>query len=179
MRKLAAIIVLLALVALACSTTPVPPTADVSTIVAGTLAAYTVETALTQASPAATVTGPPQVTAKPEEVAPNPLPAANTGISLDSGQVNVPGARCDLLLTQSGLFHQVNGSKLSGNNVSYSPPTRSKCVAGVYAAGDLAIQTDLHMCFISNQSRTGFVLARQYLGSAPLTGIVFDYWVFR
>jgi hypothetical protein len=129
----------------------------------------------------------PPPTPTPAELAPDPLPAAYTGIilnngqcfNLDNGQVTAPDGQCDLLLMASGVFHQVNGAKLSGYDVSYDPPTRTKCVNVMYDPGDLAIQTDLHMCVISSQGRVGFIVVRQYLGGIPVTGIVLDYWLFR
>jgi hypothetical protein len=228
MRKLYFFIVLLMVVILACATTPATPAPEVNDIVVQTLAAYTVEAALTQGagllattpavdititapppavvtiitpgtltpaiditvtpSPSVTVTVVTPISVTPEEVAPSPLPVTNTGIilnngecfNLDNGQVlAAPEAQCDLWLVAPAMFRQVNGAQLSGNNVSYTPPTRSKCVNGKYEAGDLAIQTDLHMCFITNLGALGFVVVRQYRGAVPFTGIVFDYWIFR
>ena len=198
MRKLTPWIALLGMVALACGTmTVVTPTADVNGIVAQTMAAYTVEALLTQAAvPSETPSATPSLTpsptlvtptSTPEEVAPDPLPVAYTGVILnngecfnfDDGAVSVPDQRCDVWLQQSGLFRQMNGAQLSGYNVSYNPPTRSRCVSAKFDPTDLAIQTDLYMCFHSDEGQVGFIVAREYLGSAPYTGIVFDYWVFR
>ena len=192
MRKLYPLLTVLGIVALACGTsTNLTPTMDVNNIVAQTIAAYTVEAALTQsASPTQTPTlqPPPLATATPQEVAPNPLPVSNTGIILnigecfnfDSGQViAAPDAQCEVWLnTGNMVFQQMNGSQLSGY-VTMDPPTRSHCVAGRYEPGDLAVQTDLFMCFITNETQVGFIVVREYRGSAPFTGIVFDYWVFR
>ena len=184
--------------ALACGTTTVgTPTADVNGVVAQTMAAYTVEALLTQAAvPPETPSATPSLTpspmaitptSAPEEVAPNPLPVAYTGVILnngecfnfDDGAVSVPDQRCDVWLQQSGLFRQMNGAQLSGYNVSYNPPTRSRCVSAKFDPTDLAIQTDLYMCFHSDEGQVGFIVAREYLGNAPYTGIVFDYWIFR
>lgn len=176
-------------------TLPASPTADVNSIVAQTLAAYTVEAALTQAVQPPTVTLPPPTepppppdtpTATPEETAPNPLPVTNTGITLnngecfnfDNGQVLAPDAQCDVWLYQPAMFRQMNGAQISGY-VTMEPPTRSYCAAGRYEPGDLAVQTDLYYCFISNEGNIGFIVARNYLGGVPFTGIVFDYWVFH
>jgi len=198
MRKLILWIALLGMVTLACGTTTVvTPTADVNGIVAQTMAAYTVEALLTQAAvpsetPSATPSLTPSPTAitftsAPEEVAPNPLPVAYTGVILnngecfnfDDGAVSVPDQRCDVWLQQSGLFRQMNGAQLSGYNVSYNPPTRSRCVSATFDPTDLAIQTDLYMCFHSNEGQVGFIVVREYRGGVPFTGIVFDYWIFR
>jgi len=205
MRKIYLFLALLTLIALACGTTTTvtPPTADVSSIVAQTLAAYTVEAALTQAVgatqppplPPATPTTlptetppppPPLPTATPEEVAPNPLPMTHTGVILnngecfnfDNGAVSAPDGQCDVWLYQSAMFRQMNGAQISGY-VTMEPPTRSHCAAGHYEPGDLAVQTDLYMCFFSNEGRIGFIVVREYRGGIPSTGIVFDYWVFR
>ncbi len=180
-----------ALLLLLASCFPVPPgtpTPDVNQIVIQTFAAYTVEAALTQgALPSATLPPPPP-TETPEENAPNPLPATNTGIILNNGEcfnldtgavAAAPDAQCDLWLVQPALFRQVNGAKLSGYGVSFTPPTRSKCAGAKFDPGDLAIQTDLHMCFLSNEGKVGFIVVRQYRGGVPSTGIVFDYWIFR
>jgi hypothetical protein len=199
MRKLCLLLTLLGMVALACGTTTVvTPTTDVSGIVAQTMAAYTVEALLTQAAipsetPSATPSPTPSPTvvtptSTPEEVAPDPLPVAYTGVILNNGEcfnfdngqvVPAPDAQCDVWLVEPALFRQVNGAQLSGYNVSYEPPTRSRCVSATFDPNDLAIQTDLYMCFHSNESRVGFIVVREYRGSVPFTGIVFDYWVFR
>jgi hypothetical protein len=205
MRKLYLLLALLGMVVLACGTTTVvTPTTDVNGIVVQTMAAYTVEALLTQAAipsetppaipsetPPATpsLTPSPTVatpTSTPEEVAPNPLPVGYTGVILNNGEcfnfddggVSVPDQRCDVWLQQSGLFRQMNGAQLSGY-VTMDPPTRTKCVNGRYEPGDLAVQTDLYMCFITDEGRVGFIVVREYRGSVPFTGIVFDYWVFR
>jgi hypothetical protein len=198
-----------AALALACGTTTtvLTPTVDLGTMVAQTLAAHPSVAAVTQAAtstlapsqpepdtpapPPATDTSapvPPTDTPAPtlEENAPNPLPAMNTGIILnngecfnfDNGQVTVPDAQCDVWLAESALFRQMNGAQLSGY-VTQEPPTRSHCAAGRYESGDLAVQTDLYMCFITNQGNVGFIVVRGYRGAVPFTGIVLDYWVFR
>lgn len=206
MRRLLLPITLLAILALACGTTTVvTPTEDVNGIVAKTFAAYTVEAALTQAavpsetltpSPTSTETVAPPTetptatstpTATPEEMAPDPLPAAYTGIILNNGEcfnfdngqvVAAPDAQCDVWLAEPALFRQVNGLQLSGY-VTMEPPSRTHCLEGRYEPGDLAVQTDLYMCFITAEAHVGFIVVRQYIGSVPITGIVFDYWVFQ
>jgi hypothetical protein len=198
MRKLY-LLVLFMVVALACrATTPAPPpTPDMVTVVAQTLMAYTAEAAMTQVA-APTQTSPPAASdtavppasdtpsPTPEENAPDPLPASHTGVILnngecfnfDNGQVTAPDSQCDVWLAEPALLRQRNGAQLSGY-VTLAPPARSHCAAGRYEPGDLAVQTDLYMCFISNEGQIGFMVARGYRGEAPLTGIVFDYWVFR
>jgi hypothetical protein len=151
-----------------------------------TVAAQTVEAVLTQSAvPVITASSTP--TDIINELAPDPLPITNTDSLLnvgecfdeDTGLTGQPDQQCDLYLdtVNAGLFKQMNGAKLSGY-VTMTPPTRSHCATATYEPGDLAIQTDLYYCFISNQGAVGFIVVRQYMGM-PMTGIVFDYWVFR
>ncbi|RME89262.1 MAG: hypothetical protein D6770_05055 [Anaerolineae bacterium] len=81
-------------------------------------------------------------------------------------------------MVEPALFRQMNGAQVSGY-VTLTPPTRSQCLAGRYEPGDLAVQTDMYMCFITNEGNVGFIVVRSYRGSPVFTGITFDYWVFR
>jgi len=200
MRKLCLFIVPLILILSACLPTgPTPTAANVDSIVAQTMAAYTVAAMLTEAAPSDTPNliasdtpgltpsdTPAPPTNTPAENAPDPLPVAYTGVILNNGEcvnfdngqiVASPDAQCDVWLAESTLFRQVNGSQLSGY-VTLEPPTRTHCVEGRYEPGDLAVQTDMYMCFITNEAEVGFIVVREYRGQ-PITGIVFDYWVFR
>lgn len=197
MRKIFALLSILGFVALACGgPATATPSPSVDDIVGETMAAYTLEAALTQAalpsetplppSPASPE-APPPVTATPQEMAPDPLPAMNTGIILNNGEcfnfdtgqvVASPDAQCDVWLVQSALFRQANGARISGY-VTMTAPTRSACLSARFEPGDLAVQTDLYYCFISNEGNVGFIIARDYWGGIPATGIIFDYWVFR
>jgi hypothetical protein len=199
------LLALLIVLALACGPiATATPVLDMDTIVAQTFVAYTVEAALTLAAappaassplppPSATPQGaasassaPPPASATPEEIAPAPLPATHTGIILnngecfnfDNGQVTAPDAQCDVWLVEPALFRQVNSAQISGY-VTMTPPSRSQCASGRYEPGDLGVQTDMYVCFITNQGDIGFIVVRQYLGTVPFTGIVFDYWVFH
>ena len=213
MRKLAFFLGFLAALSLSCSISGTStPTIDVDEIVQQTLAAHTAAAAQTQVSAAGTQAAqtlaaytqlaqtpitqpsdvPPQATdtpsppPTPQENAPNPLPAMNTGIILDNGscfnfdngQVSAPDAQCDAWLMDNGLLRQMNGAKISGY-VTFEPPTRSDCASARYDPNDLAMQTDLYMCITSNEGLYGFMVVREYRGGVPSTGIVFDYWVFR
>ncbi len=150
-----------------------------------TLAAVASAPTSQPAQVAATETSAPTEAPTPAETAPDPLPASNTSITLnngqcfnfDNGQVTAPDAQCDVWLVEPALFRQMNGAQVSGY-VTMNAPTRTHCVAGQYESGDLALQTDLYMCFITNEGRVGFVVVRDYLGGIPSTGVVFDYWVF-
>ena len=153
----------------------------VASSVAQTLAAQTAET---PAIAAATETAAePTVTAN--EAAPDPLPAANTGIALNAGQcfdfdtgaISAPDANCDMWAVEGALVRQMNAAQISGY-VTFEAPSKSDCLSATYDPNDLAIQTDLYMCFISSQGTPGFVVARGYLGAAPFTGFVFDYWLY-
>lgn len=129
---------------------------------------------------------PTDTVASPAETAPDPLPASTTGVVLnngecfnfDAGQVTAPDAECDMWLVEPALIRQMNGAQISGY-VTLTAPARTQCVQGHYETGDLALQTDLYMCFITNQGRVGFVVVRSYLGAVPFTGVAFDYWVFE
>lgn len=167
-----------------------PRQSAIDTAVAQTLKISQLETAAAagQATSQATSTetlAPPQTQTLPAKNAPDPLPASNTGIMLkngecfnfDNGQVTAPNAECDEWLAEPALFRQMNGAQLSGY-VTITAPTRGHCLQAKYESGDLALQTDLYMCFITNQGRAGFVVVRDYLGGIPSTGIIFDYWVF-
>lgn len=141
--------------------------------------------------PEATLPPPTETSAAAEiaalsESAPDPLPAARTGIVLyggecfdfDDGEITgVDHDDCDIWMAEASLIRQMYGMQLSGY-VTLSAPTRTYCVEGRYEPGDLAVQTDLYMCFITNKGQVGFMVAREYIGSAPIEGIVFDYWVF-
>lgn len=152
-----------------------------------TLVANTMQAVLTQvAAPPQQATATPSAAPEPGENAPDLLPGANTGILLntgecfnfDTGQVTSPDSQCDVSLAQPMLFHQLNGAQISGY-VTLSAPSRSYCASARYEPGDLAVQTDLFMCFITNQSQVGFVVVRSYRGDIPYTGVVFDYWIFQ
>ncbi len=168
---------------------------SIETAVAQTLQISQLETAAAAIKPsiqpedtefaeAATAALSSDTAAPPVEIAPDPLPAATTGIVLnhgecfnfDSGQVSAPDGECDVWLAEPTLFRQVNGMQLSGY-VTLTAPTRTYCVEGRYEPGDLAVQTDMYMCFITNEGQVGFVVVRNYLGQ-PISAIVFDYWLF-
>lgn len=157
--------------------------AFLQTSVAGTVAAMATPTSEATATPEATTTE--TATPTPNEFAPDPLPASHTGVNLtagdcfdfDNGQVTAPNGSCDMWAVEGALIRPMNGASISGY-VTMTAPSRNDCVAGQYEPGDLAIQTDLYMCFITNDGAVGFVVARSYLGSVPFSGFSFDYWTF-
>lgn len=138
--------------------------AAVTTQMAQTLAAAMTQLAAGSATPAPSST--PTDTAIPPsptlaEFAPNPLPAAYTGVVLhmgecfnfDNGQaVASPDAQCDIWLIEPGYLHQQNGAHVSGY-VTLEPPSRTYCTSAKYESGDLAIQTDMYYCFLTNEGR--------------------------
>jgi hypothetical protein len=159
------------------------------TAVAQTLTALLTQTAAAQ-PPAATATETPTAapadTSTPSEFAPDPLPASHTGVVLnvgecfdfDSGQVLTSAAAgCDMWQPEPALVRQMNGASISGY-VTFEVPSKSRCVAATYDPNDLAIQTDLYMCLMTNEGAVGFLVARSYLGGVPMTGFAFDYWLF-
>ena len=202
----------LILLALACgASAPPTPTRDINAVVVETLAAHTVEAALTAAVIPPTATMPPSPpptattpslpppttapsptatilpTAAPQEIAPEPLPASNTGIvlypndcfDLDTGGVSAaltPG--CDLLVPAPMLLRPQNGAQISGY-VTFEVPTRSQCLAARYEPGDLSPNSDLYMCFRTNAGRYGFIVQRMDAPGAPPGRMIVDYWVFR
>lgn len=163
--------------------------AEMETGVAQTLEVLLSRTADAQPLTAAETTTPtqtPSATTTPNEIAPDPLPASHTGVTLnvdecfdfDSGLVvAADAAGCDMWQAESALVRQMNGAQISGY-VTFIAPTKSDCLAATYDPNDLAVQTDMYMCFISNDGGVGFLVPRSYLGSVPFTGFGFDYWVF-
>ncbi|MGH2581273.1 MAG: hypothetical protein ACRDFQ_00060 [Anaerolineales bacterium] len=155
----------------------------IATSVAQTLAAQAAQATEPPTSvPAATDTA----ALLANETAPDPLPAANTSIALnagecfdfDTGAISTPDGDCDMWAVEGALVRQMNGAKMSGY-VTSAPPSNSYCILAAYDPNDIAIQTDLYMCFISNQGTPGFVVARSYIGSVPFTGFIFDYWLYN
>ncbi len=162
------------------------PSMSVEDIVNQTLVAYTMEAVLSQAAaPPQAATATQTVISTPEENPPQPLPASHTGIILnnggcfdfDFGQVSAQDNQCDVLLAEPLLLRQQNNAQISGY-VTLTAPSRSQCASARYEPGDLAVQTDMYMCLITNAGQIGFFVVRSY-GGIPSTGIVFDYWVFN
>lgn len=210
MRPLAPAVVFLSLAALTCGRLPtLSPEQDIATVIAQTLTAHAQEEVVTQAAQtlaaamtqlaAFSQTPPPVVeagtpmptntplpavpSATPAEFAPDPLPAAYTGVALhvgecfnlDAGQVVAsPDSQCDLWLVEAILIRQQNNARVSGY-VTLQPPSRSYCQGARYELGDLAIQTNMYYCFITNEGQVGFFVPRGYLDT---NGFVFDYWIF-
>jgi hypothetical protein len=176
---------------LACLSTPSPaPTIDVNQLVTQTFAALTANAPTATVAPLEPSLTPTVVltdipTVPVDATAPSPLPVTHTGIILnagdcfdfDTGAVTPLNASCDMYMAEGALIRQTNGAQISGY-VTFEPPSRSDCIAGRYEPGDLAAQTDLYMCFKSNNGGTGFVVVREYRPGIPIPGIVVDYWLF-
>lgn len=178
---------------LACSI-PGGPTAEppdpgaVATAVAATIAAG----AAPATEPPPTV-APPTAAPSPSETpgdlfAPDPLPAMQTGIILLHGECydldngNAPyllDADCDMLFVPPYIIQMQNGARISGY-ASMSAPSKNGCIAARYEPGDLSPNTDLYMCFQTNEGHYGFVVQRA--DGAPFETasqrLIFDWWVY-
>lgn len=164
------------------------PSMGVEDIANQTLVAATMQAVLVQATAGFPLAAETAAPAPPQaENAPVPLPAAQTGIPLkngecfnfDSGQVvSSPDDQCDVWLVEPALFRQMNSARISGY-VTLSPPARTQCSSSLYETGDIAVQTDMFMCFITNQAGIGYIVVRAFQGEVPTTGVILDYWVFR
>ncbi len=183
------IFVMLTVAALACNLGQSNPNSEIATYVAQTAnAAIQTQAALPSSTPVPpTITPLPSATPTIQQNAPNPLPASHTGFNMNNGEcfdydsgimASAVNGDCDIWLAESGLLRQVNAAKTSGY-VTISAPTLFDCQNTQFDPNDLAVQTDLYMCFESNQGHVGFIVARGYLGGIPFTGIVFDYWIFN
>ena len=185
--KLLLVAGMLALASLACTLSG-DDAAAVATAVSQTESALTLTAAAVPSeTPAPSATPLPSATATLQQTAPDPLPSSHTGFNMNTGEcfdydtglmLSAPDGECDIWLAESVLLKQVNKAQTSGYT-TFTPPSLSACQSAQYDPNDLAVQTDLYMCFTSNQGNYGFIVARGYLGSVPFTGIVFDYWLYQ
>ena len=184
----------LLLLALACA--PATPTATVpvedlvGTAVAQTQTAEAAETA----PPVETTEPPPPLptatdTPVPDVTAPSPLSAMYTGIVIADGECydlddgNAPyvlDGDCDILLVYPQILRTQNGALLSGH-ATLDAPSRNDCSAAVFDGGDLAPNTDLYICFKSDEGHYGFIVQRH--DGAPFDvashRLVIDWWVYE
>lgn len=194
-RSMLAAAVAMTAVMLACTSpggapeaTDTPSGDEIGTVVALTL---TAQPASTEPPPSDTpVPGPTSTsTPEPDETAPVPLPASHTGIILQHGECydldtgNAPyvmGPACDMLFSPPYVIQMQNGAQISGY-ATLTPPSLSHCVGATYEPGDLSPNTDLYLCFRTNEGHYGFIVQRP--DGAPFeissTRLVFDYWVFE
>ncbi|MGD8814746.1 MAG: hypothetical protein PVI78_09765 [Anaerolineales bacterium] len=131
---------------------------------------------------------PPTDTSIPDIIAPDPLPISHTGIILDDGECydldnghapHVLDADCDILLVHPQILRPQNGAQLCGH-ATLTAPSLADCEAAAYDAGDLAPNTDLYICFLSDEGHYGFLVQRH--DGAPFETashrLVFDWWVY-
>lgn len=148
---------------------------------------------VTPTSTAVPPTSPPAVPTDtpappPDVTAPSPIPASHTGIILANGECydldtgNAPyvmGPQCDVLLVHPQILRPQNGAMLSGH-ATLDAPSRTECESAIYEAGDLAPNTDLYICFRTNEGSYGFLVQRT--DGAPFAissqRLVFDWWLY-
>jgi hypothetical protein len=131
----------------------------------------------------------PTDTPIPDPTAPSPLPMTHTGIILnddecfdldDGASPYVLDADCDILLVYPQILRPQNGAQLSGQ-ATFEAPSRGDCAAAVFDPGDLAPNTDLYICFLSDEGHYGFIVQRP--DGAPFDiashRLVFDWWVYE
>jgi len=124
----------------------------------------------------------------PDATAPSPLPASHTGIILNDGECydlddgNAPyvlDADCDILLVYPLILRPQNGAQLSGY-ADLTPPSLGTCMGKAFDAGDLAPNTDLYICFHTDEGNYGFIVQRP--DGAPFEvsshRLVFDWWLY-
>jgi hypothetical protein len=119
---------------------------------------------------------------------PSPLPASHTGIILNDDECydldtgDAPYVRdddCDILLVYPQILRPQNGAQLSGY-AEMTPPSSGTCNAKAFDPGDLAPNTDLYICFFTNEGNYGFIVQRP--DGAPFDvashRLVFDWWLY-
>lgn len=130
----------------------------------------------------------PTDTAVPDIFAPDPLPMTNTGIILNDGECydldngHAPYTLdddCDILLVYPQILRPQNGAQLCGH-ATLTPPSSNDCASAAFDPGDLAPNTDLYICFLSDEGNHGFIVQRH--DGAPFDTashrLVFDWWVY-
>jgi hypothetical protein len=131
---------------------------------------------------------PPTDTPIPDVNAPDPLPMTHPGIILDDGECydldnghapHMLDADCDILLVYPQILRPQNGAQLCGH-ATLTPPSRGDCEAAAFDSGDLAPNTDLYICFLSDEGHYGFIVQRP--DGAPFETsshrLVLDWWVY-
>jgi hypothetical protein len=194
-RNLLGVLLLMSLLVITCDQLPRPAGPDTpATAVALTMEAQAglpsaVPPSPTETAPSLPTLLPSTDTPIPDQFAPSPLPAANTGIILKEGECYdldtgdapyVLDADCDVLMVPIQILRPQNGAMLCGH-ATFDPPSLAQCQTAAYDAGDLAPNTDLYICFRSNEGRYGFLVQRH--DGAPFavasTRLVLDWWVYR
>jgi hypothetical protein len=130
----------------------------------------------------------PTDTPIPDATAPSPLPMTHTGIILNDGECydlddgNAPyvlDADCDILKVYPQILRPQNGALLSGY-ADLTPPSLSDCMGKVFDAGDLAPNTDLYICFLSDEGHYGFIVQRPDGAPFEISShrLILDWWVY-
>ncbi len=130
-------------------------------------------------------------TPRPQQPVPqNPTAPLVAATSADAGIYNVQleaGASYDFdtfsaaqnatvdfsLSSDAGLMQPQNGAQMSGY-ADLSPFEKSECQAAVMSTEPLAWQSDLYICFKTNQGRYGYIVIREGASDA----IWFDAYLF-
>ena len=116
--------------------------------------------------------------------APDPLPAQYTGLIFDAGTcydfdapqlVAVDDAARDICMIQFGLLEPQNGGLMSGY-APMEPPSKGYCTNPNLLADPIAVQTNLFLCFQTNQSIYGFFVALEY--QMDQDRVIFDMYLF-
>lgn len=133
---------------------------------------------------------PPTDTPIPlDPTAPSPLPMTHTGIILNDGECydlddgNAPyvlDADCDILKVPPQILRPQNGALLSGY-ADLTPPSLSDCMGKDFDAGDLSPNTDLYICFLSDEGHYGFFVQRSDGAPFEISAhrVIFDWWVYE
>jgi len=125
----------------------------------------------------------------PDPTAPSPLPMTHTGIILNDGECydldngDVPfvlDADCDILKVPPQILRPQNGALLSGH-ADLTPPSLSDCMGKAFDAGDLSPNTDLYICFLSDEGHYGFFVQRPDGAPFEISAhrVIFDWWVYE
>ena len=156
------LIVLLAL-ALACGQASNQPPVDqiaIQTMVSATESDFADQTAAAV----------PTATTDPYTIfAPDPLTVAYTGLIFEAGTCydldvlqsgDVMDSDRDLCMNRFGLLEPQNGGLMSGY-ATMVPPSKGECITPNLLPDPIAVQTDLYLCFQTNQGVYGFFVARE------------------
>ncbi|MBN2045372.1 MAG: hypothetical protein JW757_10160 [Anaerolineales bacterium] len=191
--KILGVVGILFALALACSISPQEPDSDQSVL--ATLVEATTSARLTHNAPQPTATPLPPATDTPippaaatpdpsTVYAPDPLPAQYTGLIFETGAcynfdtyqpVAVDDLTRDICMPQYGLLEPQNGGLISGS-APMEPPSKGYCINPNLLPDPVAVQTDLYLCFQTNQGTYGFFVAREY--QMDLDRVIFDLYLF-
>ena len=118
---------------------------------------------------------------EPDVIAPDPLPAPNTGFVMTTGQcfdldmygvVPMTDTTCDFELEPFTLIPK-NGSWFS-NYGGQTAPSLNTCLAQIYSQDSFETLVDQYVCFHTNQFVPGFFVRREISPNI----YSFDFWLF-